>query len=124
MTPGPKPAVIRLEGLSFYAYHGNSAAEKEVGQRFEVDCELGYDIGKAAASDSLVDTIDYTKVYSLIESIMLDNKFNLIETLADRIADDILHAFPVAWLVIRVRKMTPPIAGNIECFEVETERIR
>ena len=124
MTPRQKPAVIRLEGLSFYAYHGNSTAEKEVGQRFEVDCELGCDIGKAAQSDNLADAIDYTKVYGLISDIMLNNKFNLIETLADRIADEIFHAFPVAWLVVRVRKMTPPIPGDIEYFEIETERIR
>lgn len=124
MTANKKLATIRLINMSFYGYHGNSAAEKETGRRFEVDCELAVDISRAAETDSLSKTVDYTKVYKMIEDILKNNKFNLIETLADRMADAVFDNFDIEKLKIKVRKMTPPIPGNIDYFEIETERSR
>ena len=124
MAESKKPAIIRLKNLSFYAYHGNSEAEKETGRRYEVDCELVCDIAKAAETDSLTNAVDYSKVYYMIEDIVINNKFNLIETLADSLADSIFESFAIERLKIKVRKMTPPIPGNIDYFEIETERAR
>jgi len=124
MTGSIRPAIIRLKNLSFYAYHGNSEAEKETGRRYEVDCELVCDIAKAAETDSLAYAVDYTKVYFMIEDIVINNKFNLIETLAARLADSIFESFVIDLLKIKVRKMTPPIPGNIDYCEIETERSR
>ena len=124
MADSKKPAIIRLKNLSFYAYHGNSEAEKETGRRYEVDCELVCDIAKASETDSLEYAVDYTKVYYMIKDIVKNNKFNLIETLADSLADSIFESFAIERLKIKVRKMTPPIPGNIDYFEIETERAR
>lgn len=124
MANQKKTATIRLINMSFYGYHGNSPAEKETGRRFEVDCEFVVDIRRAAETDSLSKTVDYTRVYSTIEDILKNNKFNLIETLADRMADAVFDNFAIDKLKIKVRKMTPPIPGNIDCFEIETERSR
>lgn len=119
-----KPAIVRMKKLSFYAYHGNSEAEKQTGRRYEVDCEFKVDIEKAARSDSLEDTIDYSRVYQVIEEVVTGNKFNLIETLADRIAGAVISNFDIENVKLRVRKMTPPIPGSIEYIEIETERSR
>ena len=110
--------------MAFYGYHGTSAAEKETGRRFEVDCEITTDIKKAAVTDSLEKTIDYTRVYIIIEDILRNNRFNLIETLAERLADAVFESFDIKALKIRVRKKIPPVPGNIDCLEVETERKR
>jgi dihydroneopterin aldolase len=108
--------------MSFYGHHGVTEAEKEIGGRYEVDCEFGIDIRQAAKSDSLADTIDYTKVYAMIEDIITNNRFNLVENLTNRIADSLIEAFGFTRLTIRVRKMNPPIEGNIESFEIEIVR--
>lgn len=108
--------------MAFYGYHGTSAAEKETGRRFEVDCEITTDITKAAATDSLEKTIDYTRVYTLVEDLLRNNKYNLIETLAEQLADAVFESFDIERLKIRVRKRIPPVPGNIDCLEVETER--
>ena len=50
--------VIRLTGMTFYGYHGVSAAEKETGRVFEVDCELYLDLASAGHSNRLSDTVD------------------------------------------------------------------
>ena len=122
MTDRDNPAVMRLKRMSFYGHHGVSEAEKEIGGRYEVDCEFGIAVKQAAQSDSLDDAVDYTKVYAMIEDISTNNRFNLVETLTQRIADSLIKAFGFTRLTIRVRKMNPPIEGNMESFEIEIVR--
>lgn len=73
---------IRLVGLTFYGYHGVTAAEKETGRVFEVDCELEVDLAEAGQSDRLTDTIDYGEVYNLIKQTVEGTAFSLLEALA------------------------------------------
>ncbi len=113
---------IRLENMSFYGYHGVSAAEKETGRRFEVDCEISADLSQAGKSDRLSDTIDYGAIYEVIAENVQNKSFSLIEGLAAFLADDILDAFPVIEVTIRVRKLIPPINGNIDYIEIEVTR--
>ncbi|MEZ5360179.1 MAG: dihydroneopterin aldolase [Candidatus Zixiibacteriota bacterium] len=113
---------IRLENMSFYGYHGVSAAEKETGRRFEVDCEISADLSQAGKSDRLSDTIDYAAVYDLIAEIVQNRSFSLLEGLAAFLAESILDTFPVIEVTVRVRKLIPPINGNIDYIEVEVIR--
>jgi dihydroneopterin aldolase len=112
-------AFIRLHNMTFYGYHGVSKAERETGRRFEVDCELELDIAKAAKSDKLSDTRNYTRVYGVVEEIVSRNKFNLLETVAARIAIQLQNDFEPKRVIVRVRKRIPPIPGNLDYIEVE-----
>ena len=112
-------AKIRLHNMTFYGFHGISRAEKETGRRFEVDCELDVDITHAAQSDRLTDTVNYTSVYDRVEEIVQRNRFNLLETVAARIAGDLLTAFDARRVIVRVRKKIPPIPGHLDHIEVE-----
>lgn len=112
-------ARIRLHNMTFYGFHGVSHAERETGRRFEVDCELDVDISTPAKSDRLDDTVNYTAVYDLVESIVQRNKFNLLETIAGRIAGAVLTRFHPQRVIVRVRKRIPPIPGNLDYIEVE-----
>ncbi len=114
--------VIRLTGMSFYGYHGVTAAEKETGGLFEVDCELEVDLADAGRSDRLADTIDYHQVYNLIRETVEGKAFSLLEGLAGRLATKILDTFGVYKVTLRVRKMTPPIPGYVKFVEVELTR--
>ncbi len=114
--------VIRLNRMVFYGYHGVSAPEKETGRRFEVDCELEADLAPPGKSDQLTDTVDYVAVYENIREIVEGKAFSLIEKLGLAIADRLLEKFPVFRVTVRVRKMTPPIPGNIDNIEIEVSR--
>ncbi len=113
---------IRLVNMTFYGYHGVSAAEKETGRRFEVDCELAVDLAEAGKSDRLAHTIDYAAVYDLIADIVQNTSFSLLEGLAATLAARVLEAFPVVQVTVRVRKLVPPISGYIDFIEVEVTR--
>ena len=109
--------IIRLAGMSFFGYHGVTAAEKETGRIFEVDCELEFDLAEAGQSDSLTDTVDYVQVYELIREAVEGSAFSLLEGLARRMAAGILDRFGVYRVTLKVRKMNPPIHGHVHCEE-------
>ncbi len=113
-------AFVRLSNMIFYGYHGVAAAERETGRRYEVDCELEMDITNAAASDHLDDAVNYISVYKIIEVFLEEHRYNLLETLAERLKDEIKKHTGVSRVTLRVRKMIPPMPGNIEFVEVET----
>lgn len=114
--------VIRLHNMMFYGYHGVSPAEKETGRRFEVDLELFVNTRSASESDKLTDTVNYTQVYETVEEILSREHFSLLETIAERLAAAVLRRFKVEGVVVRVRKMIPPIPGNLDYIEVEIHR--
>lgn len=116
--------IIRLTGLSFYGYHGVSAAERETGRRFEVDCELEVDLADAGHSDSLRDTIDYGAVYEQIRRTVEGEAYSLLEGLTTRLAGLLLDAFPIYRVTLRVRKLHPPIGGQARHVEIEVTRFQ
>ena len=116
--------IIKLSNIVFYAHHGYYEAERELGQRFELDIEVECDLKPAANSDELEKTIDYRKVYSLAKDAFENYKFKLLETVAERIADQILQSFNVSSVLIRVRKPHVPLKGFLDHIEIEIKRSR
>lgn len=114
--------VIRLHNMTFYGYHGISSAERQTGRRFEVDVELVVDMNKPARSDKLRDTVNYTEVYRTVEELVAQNSFALLETIAVRLANQILTKFRPQEVTVRVRKKIPPVPGNLDHIEVEVKR--
>ena len=113
---------IRLHNMTFYGFHGVSAAERQTGRRFEVDVELSLDLDKAAETDKLQNTISYTEVYNTVQDLVMQNRFALLETIAVRLADQILEKFRPKEVTVRVRKKIPPVPGNLDDIEVEVKR--
>jgi dihydroneopterin aldolase len=114
--------VIRLHNMTFYGYHGISSAERQTGRRFEVDVELVADLNKPARTDKLKDTVNYTEVYRTVEELVEQNSFSLLETIAVRLANQILTRFKPQEVTVRVRKKIPPVPGNLDHIEVEVTR--
>jgi len=116
---------ISLEGMVFFGYHGVAAAEKELGQRFIIDVSLSVDLAVAGATDNLASTVHYGHVYRLVKKITEGPAFNLIEALGEKIAREILAAFPPVWEVtVRVKKPEAPIGGVLAFAAAEIVRGR
>jgi dihydroneopterin aldolase len=117
--------IIRLKNAVFYAYHGVAEDEQNLGGKFECDVQLHCDLMPAAESDSLKKTVDYEKVYSCIQNVVVEKKFNLLEALANTIAKGLLREFfNVERVLVRVRKPHPPVRGVVDYVEVELARKR
>lgn len=113
---------IILSNMVFYGYHGVFEAEKELGQRFEVDVELVTDLSIPGQTDDLEQSINYVDVYTIVQDIVEGRTYNLIEAVAENIAGEILSAYSVEQVVVRVRKANVPIGGVINHVEVEITR--
>jgi dihydroneopterin aldolase len=115
---------IVLDGMTFLGTHGVNPEEQETPQRFEVDVELLVDLAPAGRSDDLADTLDYARVYETCRQIVESTHFNLIEALAEDIAQAILAGFAVPEVVVRVRKPDVRLGGPLRSAGVELRRRR
>lgn len=111
--------------MEFYGYHGVFSEENKLGQRFIIDLELFLDLNQAGQSDNLNHTINYAEVYSLCKEIVENEKYQLVEKIAQRIAQKSLDEFPMLEeLMVRVIKPNPPIPGHYDSVAVEIRRGR
>ncbi len=115
---------VSLENIRLYGYHGASQNERELGQRFEIDVEITADLSKAVASDSMSETVNYEQVYKLVESEVVNERYHLLETMADKIARDVLERFNATEVLVRIRKPSVPIAGSVDHVAVEVVHTR
>lgn len=113
---------IRLKNLIFYAHHGFYEAERELGQKFEIDIEVACDLRSPALVDNLKETIDYRKIYQIAKETFENYKFKLIETVAEKIASQVLKMPGIDTILIRVRKPHVPLNGLLDYVEVEIFR--
>lgn len=117
--------IIRIKKASFYGYHGVFREEQHVGGKFEADVTMYTDFAEAAQKDDLTKTIDYEKVYNLMHEVVVQKKYYLLESVAERIAGRLLENYPLVTKVeVRIRKNNPPIGGVVDCVEIEVIRER
>jgi dihydroneopterin aldolase len=113
---------IVLHDMLFLGRHGVDELERREAQPFAVDVEILRDLGPAGRSDDLDLTVDYAAVFATCREVVEGRSLRLIEALAEAIADEILGAYPVGEVVVRVRKLRPPIEGTIGWAGVEVVR--
>ena len=78
--------------------------ERKVKQTVSLDLEMATDIRKAAASDGIEDTLNYKAVAKRLIAFVGDSEFQLVETLAERIAGIVTEEFGVSWLRLKLHK--------------------
>jgi 7,8-dihydroneopterin aldolase/epimerase/oxygenase len=113
---------IRLHNMQFYGRHGVNPEEQTLGQRFAVDVELRLHTRPAALQDDLRLTINYAQVYKTVKRIVEEERFALLETLAETIATQVGKDFAPESVRVCVRKPHAPIKGILEYVAVEIER--
>lgn len=114
---------IRIENLEIYAYHGVMEEEKKLGQRFFITAELGADLKAAASRDDIELSVDYGAIAQEMLRFATENRWNLIETLADRLAADLLLRFKgLTSAKIQVSKPGAPVPLPIQNISVTAER--
>ena len=102
---------ILLNGMEFMGRHGCSEEERKHLQPFIVDAELYLDLYKSGKSDNLTDTVDYVQVFNEVKKIVTGTPRNLIEAVAEEIAQSLLKQFiQIESLRITIHKPAAPIA--------------
>ena len=96
--------IIFLHDLRIDAVIGIWEWERKIRQTVSIDLEMSADIHKAAATDSVDDTLNYKLVAKRLQEFVGESGFQLVETLAEKVAEIVLNEFDVAWVRVRVNK--------------------
>ncbi len=100
---------ISVLGIECFGHHGVLPHERRDGQRFVVDLTVGLDTRPAAATDDLHDTVDYGSLVTSVKTDVESEPVDLLETLAQRLADTCLLGDRVEWCRVTVHKPEAPI---------------
>lgn len=103
-------ATIFIRDLVVEGKHGVNPEEKVTSQPFKITVEIEFDTTKAQVSDNLNDTLDYSKIRKQITTVVQGNSFDLIERLAQAIADDLLADNAIQELTVAIEK--PAVYDN------------
>ena len=118
MTAGPGSDRIVVRGLRLFAHVGVLEHERELGQWFELDFELGWDLREAAAEDDLSKTLDYSSAILLIQNQTRSVRLGTMEGWSEEIKDLLFSVYGEVPLCLRLRKCSPPISGFTGITEI------
>lgn len=126
MTAAERRALDRigLRGLRVRGFHGALPEERALGQTFVIDVELGVDVRPAAAADDLSRTVHYGVVAEEVAALVAGEPFALIETLAERIAEQCLRHDAVREVEVTVHKPQAPITVPFDDVTITIQRSR
>jgi dihydroneopterin aldolase len=125
LAGGPTgPDRLAVLGIEAIGHHGVFDFEKRDGQVFKVDLALGLDTRPAARSDDLQDTVDYGSLVAAVKKAIEHDPVDLIETLAERIADVCLTDTRVEWAEVTVHKPDAPIEATFSDVALTIHRSR
>ena len=115
---------LAVRGLAIHGHHGVFEHERRDGQEFVIDLVLGVDTRVAARTDDLQDTVDYGTLVDAVRTAVADDPVDLIETLAQRIADVCLRNALVDTVEVTVHKPHAPIQATFEDVALTINRSR
>ncbi len=115
---------IQLRGLRVVCIVGVLPEERERPQPLEIDIDIYSDLSAAGHSDDLKDTIDYGAAAQSVAETCLSSQAQLLEHLAQLIADDLLKPVQVTAVDVTIKKLRPPIPLDISFTAVQVVRRR
>jgi dihydroneopterin aldolase len=115
---------LAVRGLEVHGHHGVFEVERRDGQTFVLDLVLGLDTRPAAETDDLSRTVDYGSLVGEVRNAVENDPVDLIETLAQRIADVCLGRGLVDWVEVTVHKPHAPIEATFSDVALTIRRSR
>jgi dihydroneopterin aldolase len=118
--PGDSTSVeVEVRGLSIYTHHGVTEAERETGQRLEIDVSLEVPDCDAVLTDRIDDTVDYAEVCDIVALGATERSYRTLERLCHVIAERLMERFKCESVRVRAAKPEPPIPIAVEQVAVE-----
>jgi dihydroneopterin aldolase len=96
--------IVFLHGLKVQCVVGIWEWERRTTQTVIIDLDMGTDIRRAAASEKIEDALDYKRVAKRVSAFVAESGFQLVETMAERVAGLLLEEFGLPWCRVRINK--------------------
>jgi len=118
--PGDSASVeVEVRGLSIYTHHGVTEAERETGQRLEIDVSIDVPDCDAVLTDRVEDTVDYAEVCDIVALGATERSYRTLERLCHVIAERLMERFNCESVRVRAAKPEPPLPIAVEQVAVE-----
>ena len=111
--------IVSIRDLRVTTVIGVYDWEREIEQALTFSVDMATDVAKAAARDDLTDALDYSAVVHTVKCVVIEGKFQLIETAAERVAQRLVADYGLAWVRVQVVK---PITSDGYTAAVTIER--
>ena len=105
---------VELRGLSIYTHHGVTEAEREIGQRLEIDVSFDVPDCDAVLTDRLEDTVDYAEVCDIVALAATERSYKTLERLCHVIGERLMERFGCESVRVRAAKPEPPLPLAVE----------
>lgn len=116
---------ILVKGLKLYAYHGVNPEEKADGQLFILDITAEVPLCVPCKTDCVDDTVSYAKIIKSARKAFLSQKFDLLESAAQCVADALISEFnKIKTVTILLKKPQAPIKADFDYVAVQITRER
>lgn len=109
-----KEDLLILKNMQFWGTHGHFKEEKVLGQKFIVDVEVSVDMQKMCDTDDLDTGLSYVTVYQIVKKVITTEEHKLLQKIAQRIADEVIKAYPIKQIKVVVKKPGVCIGGIID----------
>jgi len=110
---------VEIRGLSIYTHHGVTDAEREIGQRLEIDVSFDVPDCDAVLTDRLEDTVDYSEVCDIVALGATERSYRTLERLCHVIGERLMERFACESVRVRAAKPEPPLPVAVEEVAVE-----
>lgn len=111
--------IIRIEGYKIHCIIGALAYEREEEQKISLDIEMKTDFLECSQTDSIVDTIDYSKVVKVCTDLAEKRRYHLLETFAFEAVHALMDAFSPLSVKVRLTKERALPLANAVVVELE-----
>lgn len=110
---------VEVRGLSIFTHHGVTEAERETGQRLEIDVSFEVPDCDAVLTDRIDDTVDYAEVCDIVALAATERSYKTLERLCHVIAERLTERFACESVRVRAAKPEPPLPIAVEEVAVE-----
>ncbi len=104
MATESRSDTIFLQDLKVETIVGIWDWERKIRQTVSIDIEMAADVARAAETDNIEGTLNYKAVAKRVQQFVADSEYQLVETLAEKIAETVLAEFDIPWIQLRVCK--------------------
>ena len=117
-------AIIRLDTVRVYAYHGCLEEETTIGSDYLVNLSVSANLNKSSQTDTLEDTVDYVLLNKIVITEMATAS-RLLEHVTSRIINSVFYNCPkVDTVTVAVSKVNPPIGGDVQMVTIKMTQER
>jgi FolB domain-containing protein len=112
--------LIKIKNLRLHTIIGVFDWEKDIDREIIINAEITTNFTESLHSDNISDTIDYDQIILKIKNLVANNRFKLVEKMAQTLMDAILEDQRISKCKLEIDKVG--VVENVDSFSITIEQ--